>query len=94
MMRAADADGDGTIDYDEFCGVGFREMRRARVHELAAKAAERARAVHAGAPWFGQLASEEGSYEALVDGTGLGTPGGGVRRGAVPARARAASAAR
>ena len=78
MMRAADADGDGTIDYDEFCGAGFREMRLlARVHELAAKAAERARSVHAGAPWFGELASEEGSYEALVDGAGLGTSSGG-----------------
>lgn len=64
----------GVIDFKTFCASGFQETRLlARLHELSTRAAERAASFHAGPPWHGELETKEGSFAALVEGTGLGS---------------------
>ena len=71
LMAATDANDDGVISFEEFASTGFAEMRlRARLHELAERAASRVQSFHEGAPWRGELRSEAG-FEAFWDGTGL-----------------------
>jgi len=72
VLAMADKDGNGLIDFSEFCDKAFFKARlSARLHEIALRGAGRVQALHAGAPWHGMLGSEKGSFTRLVDGTGL-----------------------
>ncbi len=72
LLASVDTNGDGLISFEEFCATGFAATRlRARLHELAERAASRVRAMHDGPPWRGALVEEANGFEALVCGSGL-----------------------
>lgn len=73
IMLAADADGNGTIEYDEFLEcTGLQSTRlRLQLRELAARAAVTIQGLHSGSPWQGGFMHDGTGFEGLLAGTGL-----------------------
>lgn len=73
IMRLADLDGNGIIDFHEFAdSAGFAATRlRLQLHELVSRAAATVQKLHQGPPWNGALQHDEFGFEALLAGTGL-----------------------
>ena len=74
LIEAADENGDGLINFEEWKGTTlFNTRMRDRLHRLADRAAGRVQVLHDGAPWRGKLDAkiEAGGYASLVGGTAL-----------------------